>query len=103
VLGPSENGVQRHPLGHREPSKAVEDRQHQLMDAGVAQGHLRLHPGDAEDPEAGRGVDRTLHQRGFPDAGRTGKHECPALGTPGGSEQVVDGRPFRGAADDGVA
>ena len=103
VLGPSEYGVHRLALGFGEPPQTVEDRQHQLMDAGVPQGHLRLDPGDAQDPEPGRDVDRILHQRGLPDAGRTGEHERPALGTPGGREEAVDGRPFHDAADEGVA
>ena len=72
------------------------------MDAGVSQCHLRLHPGDAEDSEPGRGVDRILHQRGLADAGRTGEHERPALARRAVAKEV-DGRPFRGAADDGIA
>ena len=53
VLRTSECGVQRDPLRCGELPEVVEDREHHLVHAGVAEGHLRLDTGDADDPEVG--------------------------------------------------
>ena len=102
VLHASECCVQRDPLRFGELPDVVEDGQHDLVHAGVPEGHLRLDTGDADDPELGRDVNGVADQRGLPDAGGAHDQERAALPTLRVSEDRVDRGPLGGAADEGA-
>jgi hypothetical protein len=58
-----EDGVERDALGFSELIDAVEERDHELVHAGVAERHLRLDTRDADNTEPRRDVDRVPDQR----------------------------------------
>jgi hypothetical protein len=62
----AEHDLQRLTLGRREPRKAVQHRCAELMETGVGELHLRLHPNRSEHGHIRRGLDEVLQQRRFP-------------------------------------
>ena len=80
------------PLRRREPVEPVEQRPAQLMQAGVSQLHLRLHPYRPDDRQIRRRRDQVFQQRRLPDPGLTAQHQRPALAAADRRDQVVEQR-----------
>ena len=96
----AEHGVERDSLRFGERVDAVEEREHELVHAGVPEGHLRLDADDADDTEVGCDVDRVVDQRRLADARRAGEQKRTGGATLGVTEERVDDGPFGGAADE---
>jgi hypothetical protein len=58
----AERGPQRLALWSREPLEAVQHRPQQLVQPGEGELHLRLDPGDASHPAAGRLLGQVVQQ-----------------------------------------
>jgi hypothetical protein len=69
---------------------SVEQRRHQLMDAGVGEPHLRLRAEDPQHAQLPRRLGCVVEQRRLADAGLAADHERPAAPGARSDEQSVD-------------
>ena len=90
-------------LRSRQPLKLTEERDHDLVQSGEAQVHLRLdahHPGHLR---VARPSGCPVEQRGLPYSGRATQDEYPAGPVANGCEHLVKGSRFTGPAQQHAA
>ena len=74
-----EHDLERLPLRSRKPPKPIEQRPAKLMQAGVRQLHLRLHPHRPHDRKTRRRLDQALQQRRLPNPRLATQNQRPRL------------------------
>ena len=80
------------PLRRRKGLEPIEQRPAQLMQRGVGQLHVRLHPHRPHDRQIRRRRDQVLQQRGLADPSLAAQHQRPALTAADGRDQLVQQR-----------
>jgi hypothetical protein len=80
------------PLRRRKRLEPIDQRPAQLMQGGVGQLHVRLHPHRPDDGQIRRGRGQVFQQRRLADPGLAAQHQRPALAAADRRDQLVQQR-----------